>query len=70
MTARQRPSLWNVCSPAARDNDAVLDRLSPARLVINATRLCKDARGLSADRRGGFPTAPAPRPPPRAIAWI
>ena len=51
---------WSVCS-RPEDNDAVLDRLSPGALVINATGLGKDAPGS--------PLTGAARFPDRAIAW-
>ncbi|MBN3724137.1 shikimate dehydrogenase family protein [Burkholderia sp. Ac-20379] len=45
----------------AEDNDAVLARLSPGALVINATGLGKDAPGS--------PLSDAARFPERAVAW-
>jgi len=50
-----------VLAPRPEDNDAVLDRLSPGALVINATGLGKDAPGS--------PLTGAARFPDRAIAW-
>lgn len=50
-----------VLAPRAQDNDAVLARLSPGAVVINATGLGKDAPGS--------PLTDAARFPDRAIAW-
>jgi shikimate 5-dehydrogenase len=50
-----------VTAPRAEDNDAVLARLAPGSLVINATGLGKDAPGS--------PLTNAARFPQRAIAW-
>ncbi|WP_459623955.1 shikimate dehydrogenase family protein, partial [Burkholderia sp. 3C] len=50
-----------VTAPRAEDNDAVLARLSPGALVINATGLGKDAPGS--------PLTDAARFPERAVAW-
>lgn len=50
-----------VLAPRAEDNDAVLARLSPGALVINATGLGKDAPGSPLTDRAEFPE--------RAIAW-
>lgn len=50
-----------VIAPRPEDNDAVLARLSPGALVINATGLGKDAPGS--------PLTDAARFPERAIAW-
>jgi len=50
-----------VTAPRAEDNDAVLARLSPGALVINATGLGKDAPGS--------PLTDAARFPARAVAW-
>lgn len=50
-----------VVAPRAEDNDAVLARLSPGALVINATGLGKDAPGSPLTANGPFPE--------RAIAW-
>ncbi|MCU0856631.1 MAG: hypothetical protein MUF63_17700 [Rhodobacteraceae bacterium] len=50
-----------VLAPGPQDNDAVLARLSPGALVINATGLGKDAPGS--------PLTDAARFPERAIAW-
>jgi shikimate 5-dehydrogenase len=50
-----------VTAPRAEDNDAVLARLAPGSLVINATGLGKDAPGS--------PLTNAARFPQRAIVW-
>jgi shikimate 5-dehydrogenase len=50
-----------VVAPRPQDNDAVLARLSPGALVINATGLGKDAPGSPLTNAGVFPE--------RAIAW-
>jgi shikimate 5-dehydrogenase len=50
-----------VVAPRPEDNDAVLARLKPGALVINATGLGKDAPGS--------PLTNAARFPERAIAW-
>lgn len=50
-----------VVAPLPQDNDAVLARLSPGALVINATGLGKDAPGSPLTNAGVFPE--------RAIAW-
>jgi len=50
-----------VLAPRAQDNDAVLERLSPGAVVINATGLGKDAPGS--------PLTDAARFPDRSIAW-
>jgi shikimate 5-dehydrogenase len=50
-----------VCAPYAQDNDAVLKRLSPGALVINATGLGKDAPGSPLSDAAVFPQ--------QAIAW-
>ncbi|QGZ63305.1 shikimate dehydrogenase family protein [Paraburkholderia acidisoli] len=50
-----------VVAPRPEDNDAVLARLSPGALVINATGLGKDAPGSPLTHGGQFPD--------RAIAW-
>lgn len=50
-----------VLAPRPEDNDAVLARLSPGALVINATGLGKDAPGSPLTRAARFPE--------RAIAW-
>ncbi|CAG9222711.1 Shikimate 5-dehydrogenase [Paraburkholderia tropica] len=50
-----------VVAPRPQDNDAVLARLSPGALVINATGLGKDAPGSPLTNAGAFPE--------RAIAW-
>lgn len=50
-----------ILAPGPEDNDAVLARLSPGALVINATGLGKDAPGS--------PLTYAARFPDRAIAW-
>ena len=42
-------------APRAEDNDAVLTRLSPGALVINATGLGKDAPGSPLGNAGRFP---------------
>ncbi len=50
-----------VLAPKAEDNDAVLARLKPGSLVINATGLGKDAPGS--------PLSDAAQFPQRAVAW-
>jgi len=50
-----------VLAPRAQDNDAVLERLSPGAVVINATGLGKDAPGS--------PLTDGARFPERSIAW-
>ena len=50
-----------VTAPRAEDNDAVLARLSPGAVVINATGLGKDAPGSPLSDAAVFPE--------RAIAW-
>lgn len=50
-----------VLAPHAEDNDAVLARLSPGALVINATGLGKDAPGSPLSDAASFPE--------RAIVW-
>ncbi len=50
-----------VTAPRPEDNDAVLARLSPGALVINATGLGKDAPGS--------PLTDAARFPEAAVAW-
>ena len=50
-----------VLAPKAEDNDAVLRRLSPGALVINATGLGKDAPGS--------PLTDAALFPERAVVW-
>ncbi|MBM2766307.1 Shikimate dehydrogenase (NADP(+)) [Burkholderia anthina] len=50
-----------VIAPRPEDNDAVLARLSPAALVINATGLGKDAPGSPLTDRASFPE--------RGIVW-
>jgi shikimate 5-dehydrogenase len=50
-----------ILAPRPQDNDAVLERLGPGALVINATGLGKDAPGS--------PLTEAARFPDRAIAW-
>ena len=56
------PSRWTTCSPpSAADNDAVVARLKPGSLVINATGLGKDAPGS--------PLTDAARFPEGGIAW-
>lgn len=50
-----------VLAPDASDNDAVLERLSPGAVVINATGLGKDAPGS--------PLSDAARFPKNAIVW-
>ena len=44
-----------VLAPQAADNDAVMARLSPGALVINATGLGKDAPGSPLTFAGQFP---------------
>ena len=50
-----------VVAPKAEDNDAVLQRLSPGALVINATGLGKDAPGSPLSDAAVFPE--------RAVVW-
>ena len=50
-----------VVAPKAEDNDAVLARLSPGALVINATGLGKDAPGSPLSNAAVFPE--------RAVVW-
>ena len=50
-----------VTAPTAGDNDAVLTRLSPHSLVVNATGLGKDAPGSPLTSQAVFPG--------QAVAW-
>ncbi len=50
-----------VLAPKPEDNDAVLARLKPGSLVINATGLGKDAPGSPLSDAAGFPE--------KAVAW-
>jgi shikimate 5-dehydrogenase len=54
-------AIETVLAPSPEDNDAVVDRLGPGALVVNATGLGKDAPSS--------PLTDAVRFPPRTTAW-